>query len=179
MSEYGRCADPSGEARLRPGSGAAKLSPHRSAIRPARRTIVAAVLALVALLCAAPIAAAGVRIHGVDTSAYPTIRLTAVTSSPYPSPPQVKEDGQTVAGATAQTLASDKSVVLIVDRSQSMRGEALRQAKVAARAFVAAAPSSDRTAVFAVGFRPLQVSRFSSDPAVAETALSTIAIDRH
>jgi tight adherence protein B len=144
-----------------------------------RRPIAAATLALIIFFCAVPLAAAGVRIHGVDTTAYPTIRLTVVTSSPYPSPPQVREDGQPVAGASAQTLAHNKSVVLIVDRSQSMRGAAIKEAKLAAQAFVSAKPDSDRIAVFAVGFRPLLVSRFSSDPAVAETALSTIAIDRH
>jgi hypothetical protein len=97
------------------------------------------VTAAAALAFATP-AVAGVRISGVDTSSYPEVRLTIVA----PTQPRVRENGRPVAGEQTANLGRAKSVVLAVDRSQSMTGQSLRDATSAARAFVAQKCSNDR-----------------------------------
>jgi hypothetical protein len=54
--------------------------------------------------------------------------------------PGLTQNGEPVAGLTATNLGASKSVVIAIDRSQSMAGQALDQATAAARAFVAAKP---------------------------------------
>ena len=80
-----------------------------------------AVAAAAALL--APVAAqASVRVRGVDASGYPRVRVTVVTSGPAKAPPTLKERGQAATGLQAENLGRVKSVVLAIDRSQSMKG---------------------------------------------------------
>jgi hypothetical protein len=84
-----------------------------------RRT--ATLLALVgALTLVAPAAQAGVTVKGIDMSAYPQIRVSVVTSEQRQNPPSLSEDGVRVPLAGAQNLGRAKSVVLAIDRSQSM-----------------------------------------------------------
>jgi tight adherence protein B len=130
--------------------------------------------AAVVLLGAAPAAAAPVLKH-VDASGYPQVELTVV-STPQAAP-VVTEGGKPVAGLRAENLGRAKSVVLAVDRSQSMRGQALADATDAARSFVAAKPPADRIAVVAVGSRALRLADFSSATIDADLALRRIEID--
>src|SRR6185437_6860497 len=99
--------------------------------RRGKRRLVPAI-GLAALAVAAP-ASAGVRIAGVDTGGYPEVRVTVVAPSTS-AQPRLREDGTPVAGVQAANLGRAKSVVLAVDRSQSMRGASLRDATDAARA---------------------------------------------
>ena len=103
--------------------------------RRGKRKLVPAI-ALGALALAAP-ASAGVRIGGVDTGGYPQVRVTVVAPDSF-AQPRLREDGLPVAGLQAVNLGRAKSVVLAVDRSQSMKGTSLHDATDAARAFVAA-----------------------------------------
>ena len=132
-------------------------------------------VALAALVVAAP-AAAGVRISGVDTSGYPSVRLTVV-SPVTTGAPSVREDGLPVVGVQAANLGSAKSVVLAVDRSQSMRGAKIHAAAAAARAFVNAKGSSDRVQVLAFGSSALPLTKFSSSTADADAALNDLTVD--
>jgi tight adherence protein B len=143
--------------------------------RKGKRKLVPAVL-LAALAVAAP-ASAGVRISGVDTTSYPNLRLTVVTS-PSGAAPTVREDGRPVAGVQTANLGRAKSVVLAVDRSQSMRGAKLRAATAAARSFVNAKGSSDRVQVTAFGSAALALTKFSSSKLDAEAALTDLTVDR-
>ncbi|HET7572257.1 MAG TPA: type II secretion system F family protein [Gaiellaceae bacterium] len=135
-------------------------------------------LPLVALLAAAlpAAAAASVRVAGVDTSAYPEVRVTVVAPPGSPRP-SLTENGHAVAGLTAANLGAEKSVVLAVDRSQSMRGRALRDAAAAARAFVAAKGASDRIQVVAFGRQAVALTRFSSSTGDAAAALGGLVAD--
>jgi tight adherence protein B len=130
---------------------------------------------LLALVFAAP-AAAGVRITGVDTSGYPELRVT-VLAPLGSSRPALDEDGTRVIGGRVVNLGVAKSVVLAVDRSQSMHGRSLTDAAAAARAFVAAKRAADRVEVIAFGSRALAVSRFSSSTVDADAALRGLATD--
>jgi tight adherence protein B len=130
---------------------------------------------LAALALAAP-AAAGVQITGIDTSGYPQLRVTVV-SPPGSGVPQLEENRKAVVGVRAANLGREKSVVLAVDRSQSMQGPLLDDAISGARAFVAAKGAADRVEVIAFGHRALAVSRFSSTTVDSDAALRGLATD--
>jgi tight adherence protein B len=122
-------------------------------------------------------AAAGVQITGIDTSGYPEVRVTVV-APPGTGRPTLRENGATVVGLSAANLASSKSVVLAVDRSQSMAGTKLADATGAAAAFVAAKDPSDRVEVVGFGHRAITLTRFSSSTADASAALQQLSVDQ-
>jgi tight adherence protein B len=129
-------------------------------------------VALAGLALAAP-AVAGVRISSIDTSSYPEVRLTIVASRQ----PYVAENGRPLVGAQTANLGRAKSVVLAVDRSQSMKGQSLRDATAAARAFVASKRSGDRVEVIAFGRDALGLTKFSSSGIDADAALAGLNAD--
>ena len=132
------------------------------------------VAALVAL-AAAGTAAGAVRIKNLDLNGYPGVQVTAVTSQSSAAP-TLLENGQPVAGLTATRL-HEKSVVLSVDRSQSMHGAAIANATAAARTFVAAKPASDRIALFSFSSVALQLSTFSTDTTDVDNGLRALSVD--
>jgi len=119
-------------------------------------------------------AAASLRITAVDASSYPTIRLTVVTSTPISRAPTLEENGAPAVAYTAYNLGRQKSVLVAVDRSQSMHGEPLTRAVAAALTFVAARPARDRLAVLTVARRVVMLTGFSSSTSDAEAALRSI-----
>jgi tight adherence protein B len=135
-----------------------------------------AVATVLAALAAVPAAAAGVRIAGVDTSGYPEVRVTVV-SPDSGARPDLEEDGLAAAGLRAVNLGRAKSIVLAVDRSQSMAGRSLADATAAARAFVASKKADDRVEVVVFGHEALALTRFSSSTADASVALGGLAPD--
>jgi tight adherence protein B len=142
--------------------------------RKGKRTLVPAIV-LASLVAAAP-AAAGVRISGVDTSGYPNLRVTVVSPAGNGAP-TVRENGKPVAAVQVVNLGNAKSVVLAVDRSQSMRGAKIRAATAAARAFVDAKASSDRVEVIGFGSSALALTKFSSSTTDADAALADLTVD--
>jgi len=142
-----------------------------------RRGLLLALLAVSALLPSAA-SAADARFGGVDTGAYPSLRVLLVTPRATDRAPRLRENGVPVTGLEAANLGRAKSVVLAVDRSQSMRGQAMADASRAARAFVAAKPRGDRVAIVAVGKRALQLTGFSSATIDVDAALRGIEVDR-
>ena len=132
--------------------------------------------ALLALVVAAP-AAAGIRIGGIDTSGYPTIRVSVVASAGSAAP-VLHENGYPVVGMSAANLGQGKSVVLAVDRSQSMAGRSLADAKAAANAFVSAEQPGDQLSVVAFGRDAITLSHFTDSAGVASSALQTLSTDR-
>jgi tight adherence protein B len=140
----------------------------------AGRYFLAAALVALAVPVASP---AGVRLRGVDTAAYPTIRATLVTSKPAPAAPALLENGSPVVGLVAENLGREKSVVLAVDRSRSMAGAKLADAAAAAAAFVGAKPPQDRIALVVFGRRPVALTRFSTATIDADNALRTLGVD--
>jgi tight adherence protein B len=132
-----------------------------------------------AALALPAVAGASVRVAAIDTTHYPTMRATVYSSAGTGTVPALTENGTAVAGLQAINLAESKSVVLAIDRSQSMRGASFADAISAARKFVAAEPADDRVAVIAFGSGVAGISRFSSDPAAADSALAGLAVDSH
>jgi tight adherence protein B len=146
-------------------------------VRTSPRALVAAVALAAALVPGALAAGPPPSIATVDMAGYPTVRATVVTPRPTVKPPRLRENGKPVIGFEATNLGAEKSIVLIVDRSQSMQGKAIRDASAAAREFVAAKGRTDRIAVVAVGKRPLQLTQFATAGADAVEALRTLQVD--
>jgi tight adherence protein B len=140
------------------------------------KKVVVALCALAALVPGIS-AAAGPRISAVDVSAYPEVRATLVTPRPVARIPDLTENGVPVAGYEAANLGRDKSIVVAVDRSQSMQGQAILDASAAARAFIRSKPRNDRVAVVAVGKRAVLLTGFSSSRIDADVALRTLTVD--
>lgn len=132
----------------------------------------ALLLAAGLLLSASP---AGAQLTAFDASGYPELQVTLVTAQPLDKPPRLLENGAPVE-VDARSLARNKSVVLAVDISTSMRGEPLAQAVAAARDFVAAKPRPDRLAVVAIGPKAVVLSRFSTATIDADIALRTLGV---
>ena len=134
-------------------------------------------LAMVAasLLVAAP-ATAGVDLTRVDASAFPTVRLTVVSSAGAAVTPHVTEDGRPATGVSAQNLGRAKAVVLAVDDSKSMGGQPLADAIAAARGFIAAKPPADSIAVEQFGPTPILLSSLSTATIDADAALRNLRV---
>ena len=145
---------------------------------PSRRRLprILVLLAVAALL--APLSAdAAVTLRGVDASGYPTIRATLVAPVASDQPPTLTENGRKVVDLNLQNLASSKSVVVAVDRSQSMAGDKLAAAVDGARAFVADKAGSDRVAVVVFGNKAVKLTGFSSSTIDADDSLRTMSND--
>ena len=141
-----------------------------------KRFSVIALALMVAATCSA-VAAASVRISAVDTTEYPTIRVTVLTSEPSSRAPLLRENGTPVAGVDASNFSHGANVVLAVDRSQSMRGKPLADASAAVRTFVASKPNDTRVEVVAFGHRSVELTGMSQSTIDADQALRTVGVD--
>ena len=137
-----------------------------------------ATLALVAGLALASAAGASVEIRGLDTSGYPDVRLTVVSSKPTATEPALAESGRVVTGLEAQNLGRAKAVVLALDRSQSMAGSSLSDAVAAARSFVNIKATGDRLGLIAFGETANEQSAVSSSTGDLVTGLEAMQIGR-
>ena len=85
--------------------------------------------------------------------------------------PTLRENGKAVAALTAVNLGRTKSIVLALDRSQSMRGQPLANAIAAAQSFTGAVGAEDHVGVVAFGHNAVALTRGSSSPAEARDQL--------
>jgi hypothetical protein len=131
-----------------------------------RRVACAALLAALVLPAAA--LGAGEVKHASATN-FPHVELTVVAPSSTQTPPKIRENGRPVAGLEATNLGSSKSVVVCIDRSQSMAGQA--------SAFLAAKSPSDRISICAFGSEAESLTRFSTSTIDSDTVLRTIYVD--
>ena len=91
------------------------------------------------------------------------------------SRPELTENGEAVTNLVATNLGRGKSIVLAVDRSQSMDGQPLADAVEAARAFVAAKPPEDRISVLTFATEPVPLTGFQTSTTDADAALRSIS----
>jgi tight adherence protein B len=143
--------------------------------RRASRLLVAAVFAALVT----PVAAgASLSLRGIDTSGYPTVRVTVVAPVVRTAaPPTLTENGNQVVGLHAVNLAATKSVVIAIDRSRSMAGTKLADALEAARAFLRTKAPSDKVSVVGFGSRAVQLTPFTQSTAEADDALRLLRVD--
>jgi len=138
---------------------------------------IAWLLALVVL--ALPAAAyAKVDVRHVDTRGYPKVRVTVVTGKATKVAPTLRENGKPPAGLQSENLGRAKSIVLALDNSRSMRGEALQNAITAARTFVKAKGPQDQIAIVVFGSKAIQYTGFTSATIDADIALRNIDVDK-
>jgi len=121
---------------------------------------------------------AGVRLSGLDTSGYPSLRLTVVTSKPVAKPPALRENGHRVRDVAAQSLGTGKALVLAVDSSESMAGQPLADAVAAAKVFLRAKRPNDRVALVTFSTQDRQLTGFSADAGSASDALDQLMATR-
>jgi len=144
-------------------------------IRIRKLRLPALVLAMLAVWAAAA-AASTVQIAGVDTSSYPEVRVTVVAPAGSREP-SLRQNGAAVSDVQAVDLGSDKSIVLAVDRSQSMRGASLTNAIAAAATFVSVKRPGDRIEVVVFGKHAQVVSGFTTSAGATYAALGSIRAD--
>jgi tight adherence protein B len=140
-----------------------------------RRAVVA--LAAVAALALPAAAAAEVELRQPNVARYPEVEVAAVTSTPSTRPPVLRENGHRVVGLRAENLAAEKSIVLAIDRSRSMEGQAFRDALAAARRFLGHTRRGDRVAVVSFGSRAITEAPLSNARIDVEAALRELVID--
>jgi tight adherence protein B len=139
-----------------------------------RRVGLAVLLAALVL----PAAALGAgEVKQVTAAGFPRIEATVIAPSISATPPELVENGEPVAGLNARNLGDRKSIVLALDRSQSMKGAPLAAASAAARAFVAAKPPQDRIAVTTFATEVKSLTGFSTSTIDADAALRAIPVD--
>jgi tight adherence protein B len=143
-----------------------------------RRAVRLVIAAVVAALVVPVAAGASLSLRGIDTSSYPTVRVTVVAPvAATAAPPTLTENGNAVVGLQATNLASTKSVVVAIDRSRSMAGAKLADALDAARAFLHTKSPTDRVSVVAFGSKAVQLTTFSQSTADADDALRLLKVD--
>jgi tight adherence protein B len=133
-------------------------------------------VALIAVVVPAAVqAAGGVQIRHADLGEFPLVRVTALVSAG--SKPRLLEGGNRVQSLDARELGSGKAIVLAVDNSQSMRGGPLREAKRAARAFLAEDKDSGRTGLVVFGHEALGVTAHDATKADVARTVAALKVD--
>jgi tight adherence protein B len=158
------------------------VTPHKRGYRlaPCRRfrgRLAILIAVFVTALLASATANASVSLRAIDTSRYPTVRATVVAPVKSDNPPVLTENGRRVVDLNAYNLSAAKSLVVAIDRSQSMKGKRLEDAVAAARKFVAAKAPSDRVAIVVFGSAAVPLTSFSSSTIDSDDALRTMAVD--
>jgi von Willebrand factor type A domain len=114
----------------------------------------------------------------VDTAASPTLSVSVVVPLATTTPPKLLENGIPVKLESASNVGEAKSTAIIVDHSQSMHGEALRNAVAAARQLLTHRRPGDRIAVYSAASKALRLTGFSTSPAAGIRALEGIRLDK-
>ena len=149
-----------------------------------RRLLAGAAVGALALLgVAAPAGAAGndVAIRSVDTTAFPTVKVTAqvpATESVTGSNLTVTENGRAVKGATVTPIGTSGArvgVALVLDTSAAVAsGDGLRSVKEAALRYIAGRQAGEQVAIVSVGAPARVLTNFTADPAPLVAAINAL-----
>jgi tight adherence protein B len=141
------------------------------------RRLLLPLLASAAALALPAAAAAELDLRQPNAARYPEIEVAAVTSEPSKRAPVLRENGRRVVGLRADNLGKEKSIVIAIDRSRSMTGQAFKDAVAAARSFIARKLPDDRVAVVAFGSRAVGLTSFSSARIDSDSELRELVVD--
>ena len=132
---------------------------------------------VVFLMGASANAATHIRISQVDLRGYPRVRLRVVTAENNSHPPTLKENGKPAADLDVENLGRKQSVVLAIDRSQSMRRQPLADAVSGSRVLLTSKSNSDSVSFVTFASQAVRLTYFSTSTIDADAALRSIAID--
>ncbi|MDX6465529.1 MAG: tight adherence protein [Gaiellaceae bacterium] len=119
---------------------------------------------------------AATHIRSIDATGYPMLRVTLV--APLASPtPRLTENGRAVVGYGAVNLGRTKSIVLALDRSQSMRGRPIARAVAAAQSFIAGSRADDHVGIVTFGSSAIALTSTGSSPGTARDQLNGVTVD--
>jgi tight adherence protein B len=138
---------------------------------------VALAVFVLALIVPTAALAAGAEVKHVGAVDWPKIELTVVAPLPSTKAPTLTENGRPVAGLNKHNLGETKSMVVAIDRSRSMVGQAIYDASNGARAFIAAKAPGDRVALITFGHQAERLTQFSTSTIDADTVLRQLDVD--
>jgi tight adherence protein B len=140
------------------------------------RRRIAILTALIALVAAAPAAASGaLTLKKVDTSGFPTIRVTVQTGVAGHAPDlKINENGLPARNLTPVDPGAPAAIALVIDTSNSMKGQKLTDAIAAASGFVSAQKDGNLLAVYGFNSQPYPAARLSPDKTEIVTAISQL-----
>jgi tight adherence protein B len=131
----------------------------------------------------APAAAPEISLQSVETTAWPVVRLRVVLPARMLAGAlaardfSLRENGALIEGLKVRALQGARlplHVVLVIDTSGSMKGQALEDAKQAALRFVVGLAATDRVAVLSFSDKPSVEATFTSDRAALMTAVGRL-----
>lgn len=143
------------------------------------RRFLAIAAALMALVVAAPAAAAGssLQIAKVDTTDFPVVHVTVRTDSVGKTPDiQLLENGVPANNAVMADPGAPAAIALLIDQSQSMTGSKLPDAINAAKAFVAAQKPTTPVGLYGFGNQVYTGAPISTDRTQVDTALDQLGL---
>jgi tight adherence protein B len=140
-----------------------------------KRALLAFVGAAVLAVPSTAVASSPVKIRHVDFSAFPLVRVTVL--APAGERPGLFENGARAEFMKARQLGSAQALMLAVDNSESMQGRPLREAKQAAREFLAGEQRASATGLVAFGHEALPLTRHGESKSDVASTLSALAPD--
>jgi tight adherence protein B len=142
------------------------------------RRRIAIVTALAALISAVPAAASGgMQVRKIDTSGFPTVRVTVQTATSGKAPNlQINENGVPIPSSNVQLVdpGAPAAIALVIDTSNSMAGTKLHDAIVAGQQFVDAQKNGNLLGVYGFGATAYPAARLSTDRTEVDTAISQL-----
>jgi Mg-chelatase subunit ChlD len=118
-------------------------------------------------------------VRGVDTSQFPQVTVEVQIAGPDPGRAafSIREDGRLV--SIDRVVVADRSgeaaaVVIAIDRSGSMEGTPIEQARIAAGGFVERAGSGDRIGLVTFDTEPEMLAEVGTDPAELQRLIDGI-----
>jgi tight adherence protein B len=146
------------------------------------RILAAAALAVgVVLPAAAQETEPELTIDRVDASNFPVVEVVVTPPESLrdaditPDDVTLTEDGEVRGVEVSRLIDEPLEVVLAIDTSGSMSGEALEGARSAAATFVASMPESTQIAVMSFASEPRLVSEFTDDESATLSAIASIS----
>jgi tight adherence protein B len=142
------------------------------------RRRIAIITALAALISVVPAAASGgMQVRTIDTSGFPTVRVTVQTSTPGKAPAlNVVENNVPIPSSNVQLVdpGAPAAIALVIDTSNSMAGTKLTDAIAAARQFADAQKNGNLLGVYGFGATAYPAARLSPDRTEVVTAISQL-----
>jgi tight adherence protein B len=141
------------------------------------RRRIAIVTALLALASAVPAAASGgsLELRTVDTSAFPTVKLTVQTQTPGKAPDlHVLENGVPARNLSPVDPGAPAAIALVIDTSNSMAGQKMTDAISAATRFVGAQKDGNLLGVYGFDSTAYAAARLSPDRTEVDSAISQL-----